>query len=255
MSKLPSHLIIGDPHAHPEHDNLRFKALGRFIAERRPDKIICIGDFADMPSLSSYDKGKLSYEGRRYSKDIAAAQDAMEKLENQIAKARGYKPEKHLTLGNHENRIVRAVQDDPMLEGKVGLGDLSYEKFGWKVHEFLKPAVLDSIAYAHYFAGGVAGRPISGESVGRSLCIKLHASAVQGHSHLLDHSERTVVTGSKMFGLSVGCFTHPGMVEGWNVATHGMWWRGVVLLEEVDGRGYYDAMYQITQRKLMRDFL
>jgi hypothetical protein len=29
----------------------------------------------------------------------------------------------------------------------------------------------------------------------------------------------------------------------------------VVLLEEVDGRGYYDAMYQITQRKLMREYL
>ncbi len=38
------------------------------------------GDFADMPSLSSYDIGKKTFEGRRYKADIEAAHSAMEAL-------------------------------------------------------------------------------------------------------------------------------------------------------------------------------
>ena len=54
MSNL---LVICDPHAHPNYDNKRFTDLGRFIVKTRPDIIVCIGDMADMPSLSMYDKG------------------------------------------------------------------------------------------------------------------------------------------------------------------------------------------------------
>ena len=73
-------LIIGDPHAHPDYDNNRFTALGKFIAKEKPQVIVCIGDMADMPSLSSYDKGTKGFEGRRYSKDVKAVIDAQEKL-------------------------------------------------------------------------------------------------------------------------------------------------------------------------------
>ena len=34
------------------------------------DKVICMGDFASMDSMSSYDRKKKSFEGRRYKKDI-----------------------------------------------------------------------------------------------------------------------------------------------------------------------------------------
>jgi len=61
-------LIIGDPHAHPDYDNKRFTALGKYILKTKPDIIVCLGDFADMPSLSSYDKGTKGFEGRRYKR-------------------------------------------------------------------------------------------------------------------------------------------------------------------------------------------
>lgn len=68
---------------------------GKYIAEKRPDVVICIGDFADMPSLSSYDAGKKSFEGRRYKKDIKAAKEAMELFCSQFD---GYQPRMVLTL-------------------------------------------------------------------------------------------------------------------------------------------------------------
>ena len=46
---------------------------GKYIAEKKPDVIVHIGDHWDMPSLSSYDKGKKSFEGRRYKDDISLA--------------------------------------------------------------------------------------------------------------------------------------------------------------------------------------
>ena len=59
-------LIIPDCHAHPDYDNNRFDWLGNLIIEERPDTILCLGDLADMPSLSSYDKRS---EERRVGKE------------------------------------------------------------------------------------------------------------------------------------------------------------------------------------------
>jgi len=250
-----SHLIIPDPHAHPNYSNERFKALGRLIAELQPTTIICLGDFADMPSLSSYDKGKKSFEGRRFKKDLEAVRDAQEKMFGQVAKrAPKYQPIWHMCLGNHEDRILRAVNDNAELEGTIGIESLEYDKFGWTVHPFLEPLILDGIGYQHYWATGVSGRPISGENVAKALCNKLHISAVAGHSHVLDHAERTRADKQKIFGLSAGCYVSPDYVEGWNMATAAMWWRGVIYLGDLDGRGYYDEMRQITLRKILRDF-
>jgi hypothetical protein len=258
--RLPKHLIIPDPHSHAEHDNDRFEALGNFIVEARPDVVICIGDFADMSSLSSYDKGTKGFEGRRYQRDIDAAIDANERLWAPLNKGakkgiRPWTPRKVMCLGNHENRIDRLVNAQAELDGKVSMADLQYERFGWEVVPFLTPIEIDTISYCHYFVSGVAGRAISGENIGKAMCNKLHVSAVQGHSHIFDHSERSLPTGRKIFGLSCGCFVHPEMIEGWNLSFVHMWWAGVVVLEDLDGRGYYDSLVATTQRKLMRDYL
>ena len=69
-------LIIPDPHANPDYDNDRFKALGKFIMHEKPEVIVCLGDMADLPSLSSYDRGTKGFEGRRYRKDIEATHQA-----------------------------------------------------------------------------------------------------------------------------------------------------------------------------------
>lgn len=250
-----SHLIIPDPHAHPEYDNRRFKALGKLIAELQPSKVICLGDFADMPSLSSYDLGKKSFEGRRYRKDIDAARDAQDQMFSGIAKARGYRPEFVMCLGNHEDRIARAVNDNPQLDGTLGIENLEYEKHGWKVVPFMVPYRADGISYSHYFASGVSGRPISGENIAKTIIAKLHISAVQGHSHVLDYATRTRADNQKIFGLSAGCYAHPKAIEGWNRGTFAMWWAGVIYLNELDGQGFYEEKREISQRKILKDYL
>ena len=89
-------LIIPDAHASPGYDNERFTAVGQFLMDERPEYVVCLGDWADLPSLSSYDKGTRGFEGRRYSKDVKAVIDAQEKLFAPIKRMRGYKPKLHM---------------------------------------------------------------------------------------------------------------------------------------------------------------
>ena len=254
-------LVIPDGHAHPDYSNERFDWLGEYIMERKPDVIVNIGDLADMPSLSSFDRGTKGFEGRRYLKDIAAVVDAQERLfapmdrynaNKRAWREKQYKPRLILTLGNHEYRIERATNGQAELDGVIGLHDLRYEEFGWEVIPFQQPVVIDGISFCHYHTSGVMNRPIGGENIGASLIKKGYQSAVQGHSHVYDHSERTRHDGDKVFGMSVGCYTHPKMIEGWNRGCHQMWWRGVVEINETDGNGYYDELRQVTMRKLRR---
>ena len=250
MSNL---LVIGDPHAHPDYDNKRFTDLGNFIIQSRPDIVVCIGDMADMPSLSMYDKGTKGFEGKRYKKDIEAVIDAQEKMFAPIKRARGYKPKFYMTLGNHEDRIDRAVHSTPELDGAIGISDLQYEKFGWEVTPFKKSVTIKGITFSHYFTSGVAGRPISSVHIGHALVSKLHCSAVQGHSHLYNHSEQTRPDGQKIFGLSAGCYSHPEYRETWCKDTEYQWWRGLIMLEGLDGEGYYNSIRAITQRSIQRN--
>ena len=150
-----SHLIIPDCQVHEGVQTEHFDWIGKYVAAKRPDVIVCIGDFADMPSLCSYDKGKKSFEGRRYVNDIEAARTAMDRLTAHWRDIPDYKPRQVLTLGNHEDRITRAVEDAAVLEGAIGLHDLAYESFGWEVHPFLEVVKIDGIEYSHYFTSGV----------------------------------------------------------------------------------------------------
>src|SRR6187431_2812527 len=61
-----THMVIPDVQSKPGVQNDHLTWIGAYAVEKKPDVIVCIGDFWDFPSLSSYDKGKLSFEGRRY---------------------------------------------------------------------------------------------------------------------------------------------------------------------------------------------
>jgi hypothetical protein len=75
-----THLIVPDPHAHPDHGNERFDWLGQLILDLRPDVLVNMGDAGDFPSLASYDRGKRSFHGKSYRRDLDAHLDAQERM-------------------------------------------------------------------------------------------------------------------------------------------------------------------------------
>ena len=103
---MATHLVMGDPHCTPKASNDRFLWAGKLAHDLKPNTIICMGDFASMDSLCSYDKGKKQFEGRRYKKDIDHAHDALDKFNKGL---NGRRPRKIMLLGNHEDRIDRTV--------------------------------------------------------------------------------------------------------------------------------------------------
>jgi len=255
-------LVIPDAHAHPDYDNRRFIALGKLIVDERPDTIVCIGDFADMPSLSSYDRGTRGFEGRRYNRDIEAARQANNYLwhaldtyneQQKRNKKAQYKPRKVMCLGNHEARIDRVTQSSSELHGTISMDDLGYEEAGWEVYPFMDKVFIEGVGFSHYFASGVMNRPIGGEHIGNSLLSKNYMSSVQGHSHLYNHAIRTRADGQKMHGLAVGCFVHPEYTEGWCAGARHLWWEGVLLLDNVSEGDF--SLRDITTKQLMEQYL
>jgi len=123
-----------------------------YIADKRPDEIICIGDFADMESLSSYDKGKKSFEGRSYHRDISVARYGLSLLCGTYQKLRSvnlpYNPRQVLLLGNHEDRILRAIEEDRVLEGTIHQDDLGYAEYGFDVRPYLSVYTSRGINFA-----------------------------------------------------------------------------------------------------------
>lgn len=242
---MVSHLVIPDAHVQPDTNNDRFEWLGKFILERRPDKIICLGDFADMNSLCSYDRGKRSFEGRRYLGDCEAVKDALGRLNGPInhynsqRKRNGksqYRPEKFMLLGNHEHRIVRATEDRAELDGTIGIHNLGFTEYGWRVSDYLVPIELDGIFYCHYFVSGVKGEAISGPNIASLIISKHFVSCIAGHVHTIDYAVRTTPSGKQVMGLVPGCFfDHP---MDYAEHTEHLWWRGVAWLENVVDGAY-----------------
>ena len=175
--KSRRHLIIPDVQVKPGVRTDHLEWIGKYIAEKRPEVIVCLGDFSDLPSLSSYDKGKRAFEGRRYRADVEASKEAMLRLTDPFM-IRGYNPKMVLTLGNHEDRITRATEDSAELDGTISIDDLEYKEFGWEVYPFLQIVRMDGFAYCHYVTTGAMGRA----ATSASACMKqVMGSVVVGH--------------------------------------------------------------------------
>lgn len=241
---MSKHFILPDVQAKPGDDFQFLNHIGQYIVDQKPEVIICIGDFADMESLSSYDQGKKSFEGRRYIKDIEAAKQAMDSLLSPLRefnarakknKEKQYKPRMVLTLGNHEQRIIRAVNDDPKLEGLIKYADLPYQD--WEVHDFLHPVCIDGVFYSHYFPTGILGRPATSAA---AMVSKLHASCIAGHQQGKQISYGKKPDGSTITCIIAGsCYEHD---EGYLDHQSNKHWRGVVVLHEVED-GCFDEMF------------
>jgi len=231
---MATHLVIGDPHCNPKASNDRFLWAGKLARDLKPDTIICMGDFSSLDSLSSYDKGKKSFEGRRYKKDIDHAHDALEKFNKGL---NGRRSRKVMLLGNHEDRIDRIVDETPELDGTISTKDLKFKEFGWEVIAYQEPVAIDGVHYCHNYPTGIMGKPISGDNIARSLLLKNKVSSTVGHCHLFDYSMCTIPSGRKVLGLSAGCYLHHR--EDYARNTQRLWWSGLIVKRNVR-QGEYD---------------
>ncbi len=251
---MSTHLVFFDAHAHYQHNNDRALWLGELIHELRPDVVIDGGDTADLPSLASYDKGSRAAVGRTYKQDIDAHNDFCEKLWHRVRQSKKKFPRRVRLIGNHEQRIDRALDASPQLSGTISYKDLQLDKFYDEVifYEGQNPGVIviDGIHYSHYFVSGLMGRPVGGEHPAYTLLQKKHVSCTQGHSHIFDHCIRSKQDGSKITGLVSNAFVDYQM--DWPGQSQMMWTNGVHIKYGVE-KGMYD-LESISMKELKKSY-
>ena len=153
----PTIFVIGDLQVKQGISLDYIHYVGAYIAKKQPDIIVQIGDWFDNAALSSYDRGQLSAEGRRLAEDIESGNESIRIIDSYITSVAGYNPRKVVTLGNHEDRIQRYVNEHPALEGFLGNHLYHFERYGWEVVPFLKPINICGINFVHYLANTMTG--------------------------------------------------------------------------------------------------
>lgn len=239
-----THLIIPDPHAHPDYSNDRADWVGKLILDLKPDVLINLGDMYDMPSMSGYDKGKKSFQGRSFRRDLDAGLDFDERMWHPIRNAKRKLPFSVFLEGNHENRLKKMLDLQPELEGTVGFEDFGLNRNYDEIVEYEgnTPGIIqvDGVNYSHFFVSGVMGRPVGGEHPAHALLTKQFASCTCGHIHVTDFATRTDPHGNRINALVAGVFQDYN--SAWAGEVNKLWWRGVIIKRNVEA-GNYDPQW------------
>lgn len=247
------HLFIPDTQVKEGVNTDHIQAAGNYAVDKRPDVIIVAGDWWDMPSLSVYDKpGSKAFEGRRYKKDVEEGRAAMERFLKPLRRARGYRPRLVFTMGNHEERIARAINRNPAeLDGIIGYSDLGLEDYGFEVHDFKEIIQIDGILYSHLF---VNQQSLMKSTIGGTITNRLQKighSFTMGHQQTKLTGEVTTATGEVRRGLVAGAFySHD---EDYLGPQGNHYWRGIIMKHEVQN-GNYDLM-EVSLNYLVENYL
>ena len=244
----------GDPVNHLE-------AAMNYILDKKPDIILALGDWFDMPSMSQYEqRGSKYFEGKSYRSDLDAGINALDVFYSPLledthrkrsSKHAVYKPRTVFLTGNHENRITRAVHADPRLDGLISLQDLKLEQYFDEVYDFLDIVQIEGILCSHYFQNpdSLMRRPLGGQVPNRLKAIG--QSFIQGHQQGLIVGSRYTPTGKAQRGIVAGSFyqhdEHYAGPQGSN------YWRGILFLHETLEGNY--SLMEVSLDYLMRKWL
>lgn len=244
------HLVYGDVHASVNSDNSRADLLSKLIWDIKPNVVVNIGDVCDLPSMSTYEKGKSMFYGRNYKADIASHLEFEDRVWTPIRRQKQKMPFRVVCKGNHDFRIDRALQIAPELAGTISPKDLQLEYF----YDVVVPydgygtpglVTIDGIQYGHYVPAGLTGRALSSIHQGYQLLQKRYRSTTVGHSHVLSYETQSVGRDKFIHGLSLPCFTEEQFEWAGNVTE--LWTRGVVIKRNVE-EGNYDFEFVSLDR-------
>lgn len=242
------HYVIPDVQVRPGDIVDHLDWIAKDIVRRKPDVIVCIGDFYDLPSLSKYSPaGGLEKEGARVLADIEAGNEAMARLVGPIhferarlarRRQKRWNPRMIFTEGNHEYRANRFASDDARLVGLVGTHLLPVEHYGWERYSYLEPVEIDGVHFTHFWQSAHSPRPIGGSIDNRlnKLCVTF----VCGHEQGLRYGSRSLATGKTLHGIVAGsCYLGTESYRGPQARNE---WRGTVVLHDVRD-GEFEPMF------------
>lgn len=222
--------------------------MGRFARQREVDRVHCVGDWTDFPSLNLHKSMKEARKGN-VADDIEAGSDALIRFSDGLD---SYLCTKTISLGNHDEYPEQYVNRvDPAMERTIGWDSVPFKDYGWKPTRFLTSATRDGLRASHFFPSGVNGKHIGGTHAAHNINQKHSTSSVSGHSHLFDHKTKTFDDGRTIHSFVAGCTAHPKYEEPWCSNTVHLWQRGLLLIRM--GRWVVEGFEWVTWPAVMRE--
>ena len=229
-------LAIGDCHDGPTLPcKKRFFSMGRYAKEKQIDKIIQIGDFATCNSLSRFDKNDtlLGKSKPSFKDDMASFQLAIRAFHQGLG---GYKVPKHVTLGNHEDRIWSFTNRNPeVVELLDQIMFATLEDYGWTYSPYGQLYFVGDVGFTHTPLN-MMGKPYGGMYAENQISRDSLHDVVFGHTHKRVDKTYPKLNEQFLNILNLGCSLPEGHVE--EYAKHSLtgWSYGVYDLTISNGR-------------------
>ena len=241
-------LVIPDAQVRDGVNIDHLTAAGNYMVKHRPDTVVVLGDWWDMPSLSFYTT-KMEVEGKRILADLRAGEIALTKflkplraLQHKQAqdKKKVYRPRLVYTVGNHDPqvRIPRFLEDNPTMEGMIS-GDWTtnfLQSNGFEVYQYMEIVNIEGIRFSHYFINPHSARKNAQAGMIDTAIKNIGFSFVQGHQQGMKLGKHYLGDGSTRIGVVAGSFySHDEDYMG--IQGNNSHWRGIIQLNEVKNGG------------------
>jgi len=235
-----------DAHNQPVLSQERFVWLAKMVNHEKPDYLIDGGDFDDFHSLCSHEKNET--EKGRVKPALLHDLTHSAKARELINDALNCNPVKHVTLGNHEDRIWLYENMNREVQGMASNHYMDILKLhGWQATKYGAYLTIEGVDFTHCPFNGM-GRPVGGDNVAKQAAEKSIADVVFGHTH-----QMTIVTAHK-FGnnrsvtaYNLGCFMPDNYMPSYAKNTRKEFWYGAHVLMIAGGRVKSVKSYQMGE--------
>jgi len=229
-------LAIGDSHDGPDiPDKSRFTAMGAYARINNIEQVVQIGDFCSMDSMSTHDPNWTlkGHEKPSFKDDVNSFREALVAFDEGLA---GHNATKHVTLGNHEDRIGRFVNNNPEV------AELLFEKiyellsdFGWNYSPFGAFHFVGDVGFTHVPLNQM-GKPYGGMHSENAIARDSLHDVVYGHTHKRVDKSFPKIGQDHITVVNLGCSLPDGHIE--EYAKHSVtgWSYGVYDLSIQNGR-------------------
>jgi hypothetical protein len=196
--------------------------MGEHAASGGFDRIVFIGDIADLDSVTAHVPND-SLAGKLKPSFLSVMASLNEAVETFMAPFNGALPEIDLTLGNHEYRMYRFEDGAPETAGMLQHEfDRVMEANGIRTHEFGAYLDIGGVLFTHIPINGY-GKPMGGMYTAQSVGRQSTQDVVFGHSHRASVSTAPKVANQSVRIFEVGCALPPGYRKSYARHNLGAW--------------------------------
>lgn len=196
-------ICIGDAHDSPAlTDKSRFKWIGKYCRQEKPDVVIQIGDFATLDSLNTHVPNE-TFQGKSkptYMADMASFNEALTEMNLPDGQ------ERHCTLGNHERRLYAFEDKAPEAYGMMQFELQSvFERHKWTFSPYGQITYYGGVGFVHAALNRL-NKTYGGKNAEQTIANDSIHDLVIGHSHTERRHRAPKIGGNNYVQIiNVGC--------------------------------------------------